>query len=48
MKKIFLVVRREYITRVRKRSFIVMTLFTPILFAGLIGGLLWVAMADKG
>ena len=48
MKKIFLVVRREYITRVRKRSFIVMTLFTPILFGGLIGGLLWVAMADKG
>jgi ABC-2 type transport system permease protein len=25
-----------------------MTLLTPILFAGLIGGLLWVAMADKG
>ena len=48
MSKIFLVVKREYITRVRKRSFIVMTLLTPILFAGLIGGLLWVAMADKG
>ena len=48
MKKIWLVVKREYITRVRKRSFIVMTLFTPILFAGLIGGLLWVAMMDKG
>ncbi len=48
MKKIFLVVKREYITRVRKRSFIVMTLLTPILMVGLIGGLLWVAMADKG
>jgi len=47
MKKILLVVKREYITRVRKRSFIVMTLLTPILFAGLIGGLLWVAMANK-
>ncbi len=47
MNKIFLVVKREYITRVRKRSFIVMTLLTPILLAGLIGGLLWVAMAEK-
>lgn len=46
MNKILLVVRREYITRVRKRSFIVMTLLTPLLFAGLVGALLWIATMD--
>lgn len=48
MSKIFLVVKREYLTRVRKRSFIVMTLLTPILFASLIGALLWIATMDQG
>ena len=35
MKKILLVIEREFITRVRKKSFIVMTILTPILFAAL-------------
>ncbi len=48
MNKIFLVVKREYLTRVRKRSFIVMTLLTPILFASLVGALLWIATTDQG
>ncbi len=33
MNKIALIIRREYITRVRKKSFIIMTLLTPLLFA---------------
>ena len=33
MKKIFLIIQREYLTRVRKRSFIVMTILGPILMA---------------
>jgi ABC-2 type transport system permease protein len=33
MKKIFLIIRREYLTRVKKRSFIVMTILGPILMA---------------
>ncbi|MDT8394620.1 MAG: ABC transporter permease [Bacteroidales bacterium] len=33
MKKILLVIQREYLTRVRKRSFIVMTILGPILMA---------------
>lgn len=40
LNKIFLVTRREYITRVRKKSFIIMTIAAPlliILFYGLIG-----------
>ncbi len=33
MKKIFLIIRREYLTRVKKRSFIVMTILGPLLIA---------------
>lgn len=33
MKKILLVIQREYLTRVRKRSFVVMTILGPILMA---------------
>lgn len=33
MNKIALIIRREYITRVRKKSFIIMTLLTPLFFA---------------
>jgi len=36
MNKISLIIGREYMTRVRKKSFIVMTLLGPILFAALI------------
>ncbi len=36
MDKILLIINREYITRVRKKSFIIMTLLSPLLFAGLI------------
>jgi ABC-2 type transport system permease protein len=36
MNKINLIIQREYTTRVKKKSFIVMTLLTPVLLAGLI------------
>ncbi len=35
MKKILLIIAREYTTRVRKKSFILMTLLGPVLFAAL-------------
>ena len=35
MSKISLIIKREYLTRVRKRSFIVMTIIGPILMATL-------------
>lgn len=35
MHKIWLVIKREYLTRVRKRSFIIMTLLMPVLFIGM-------------
>lgn len=36
MNKILLIIRREFLTRVRKTSFIVLTLLMPFLFAGII------------
>ncbi len=48
MNKILLVVKREYLTRVRKKSFIIMTFLTPILFAGLIGAMLWITFTEEG
>ncbi len=36
MKKIALIIQREYLVRVRKRSFIIMTLLTPLIFCGMI------------
>jgi len=35
MNKIFLIIQREYLTRVRKKSFIIMTILGPLLMAGL-------------
>ncbi len=35
MKKISIIIQREYLTRVRKRSFILLTLLIPILFIGI-------------
>lgn len=36
MNKINLIIQREYLTRVKKKSFIIMTFLTPILFAALV------------
>ncbi len=38
MNKINLIIQREYTTRVKKKSFIIMTILTPMLMAGLIFG----------
>ena len=36
MNKISIIIKREYVTRVRKKSFIIMTLLAPVLFGALI------------
>jgi ABC-2 type transport system permease protein len=36
MNKILLIIRREYLTRVRKRSFVVMTILGPLLMAAIV------------
>jgi len=43
MNKILLIIQREYVTRVRKKSFIIMTLLVPALFAGMFGVIALVA-----
>jgi ABC-2 type transport system permease protein len=37
MNKILLIIRREYLSRVKKKSFIIMTFLTPLLIAGIYG-----------
>ncbi|MDO7742417.1 MAG: ABC transporter permease, partial [Pedobacter sp.] len=37
MNKILLIIQREYLSRVKKKSFIIMTLLTPLIVAGFYG-----------
>lgn len=46
MNKIWLVIQREYLTRVRKRSFIIMTILGPILIALVYGALIFIAVSE--
>ncbi|MEZ4904140.1 MAG: ABC transporter permease [Spirosomataceae bacterium] len=46
MKNIFLVLKREYLVRVRKKSFIVMTILTPLLIAAFYGIVVWAAVGS--
>lgn len=46
MSKIGLIIAREYITRVRKRSFMVMTILGPILIAGFLSLTVYLGMQD--
>jgi len=47
MNKIFLIIWREYFERIRKKSFIVMSLLGPVLLAGGFALMIWLANADK-
>jgi ABC-2 type transport system permease protein len=46
MGKIGLVIAREYWTRVKKRSFIIMTFLGPVLFGGLMIGAIFIGLQD--
>jgi ABC-2 type transport system permease protein len=48
MNKIGIVIQREYLSRVRKKSFILLTLLTPLLFTGLIAGTMQLATVSSG
>ena len=41
MSKISLIIKREYTTRVMKKSFILLTFLTPVLFAGMMALIIW-------
>ncbi|MFT4879854.1 MAG: ABC-2 type transport system permease protein [Flavobacteriales bacterium] len=47
MNKVMLIIKREYLSRVKKRSFIIMTLLGPLLFAGLMIAAVFVTQADS-
>jgi len=47
LNKIKLIIAREYLTRVKKTSFIVMTLLGPLFMAGLMLVPIWLATKDK-
>jgi len=48
MSKIGIVIRREYLTRVRKKSFIILTLLMPVLIVAMIGGIFFLSsIKDK-
>ncbi|HNW75972.1 MAG TPA: ABC transporter permease [Bacteroidales bacterium] len=44
MQKIWLIIQREYLTRVKKKSFIVMTILGPVLLAALMIVPIWLSM----
>jgi ABC-2 type transport system permease protein len=48
MNKISVIIKREYITRVRKKSFIIMTILAPLLMAGLFVIIPILMMNQKG
>ncbi len=47
MSKISLIISREYLSRVKKRTFIIMTLVGPLIFAALMGVAVFVTQADQ-
>lgn len=47
MNNIWIITAREYLTRVKKRSFILMTLLTPLLIAGFYGIIIWVSIGQS-
>jgi ABC-2 type transport system permease protein len=47
MNKLFLIIQREYFSRVKKKSFLIMTLLGPLLMAGVMIVPVWLAMRDK-
>ncbi|MBR9859192.1 ABC transporter permease [bacterium] len=47
MRKIPLVILREYLTRVKKKSFIIMTLLAPFLISGFYALMIWISINDN-
>ena len=47
MNKIWLVIKREYLTRIRKKSFIILAVIGPILFGGIMLIPVWLAQLEN-
>lgn len=46
MDKIFLIIKREYVSRVKKKSFLVVTFLVPLLFIAMWGGIIALSIQD--
>lgn len=46
MDKIWLVIKREYLSRVQKKSFLLATILTPLIFPAIMGLFLWIALDE--
>jgi len=46
MNKILIIIQREYLSRVKKKSFLILTFLTPILIACIYAFLMWMMMRD--
>ena len=47
MSKTGLIIKREYMTRVRKKSFVIMTILGPLLFAAMFAIPVWIATNES-
>lgn len=47
MSKILLVIQREYLARVKKKSFLIATILTPLIFPAIMGVFVWIALQEK-
>lgn len=47
MNKIWLVIQREYLSRVKKKSFLLATLLTPLIFPAIMAIFIWIAVEEK-
>src|SRR5882757_8085534 len=46
MNKVWLIIQREFLIRVRKKSFLIATILVPLIFPAIIGGLVYVMMKE--
>ena len=46
MSKIWLIIQREFLTRVQKKSFLIATIIVPLIFPAIIGGLIYVMVKE--
>jgi len=47
MNKVLLIIQREYLTRVRKKSFIIMIFVVPLLILAMGGAIVWIAKSSE-
>lgn len=46
MNKVWLIIQREFLTRVRKKSFLIVTIVVPLIIPAIIGGLIFIMLKE--